>query len=347
MRAEEYAAWPRNGSDSSLRRFAGLWLPHAGQPRSIPYPPGHDRLLSPVVWVSSPDAAHVIWASTDAGSRGPFRPARALWYARWSEQGWSPVESLGAVNRMRWNEFDLRAAPDRPLIAVGVVPDTILVMSAESGRWLRHYVEVGGLPSVTAVARVDSVTVVAFDGGRSRTPRHDGVDVIRSHDGGQTWSRARELFRSQHATVQAVELVPLGGSRILAVWSVPDSDGAFATTIFGAESFDAGNTWQQPAAVVAPEPFAALSVVADSAGEASLLAGGLGTWLLMARWRAGHWLWGRWTTATTVSRPVVADAGRHGTLSVWGQYIRTGSDSLPGLQVATNARLSCPNSRSP
>ncbi len=328
--------------DTSLPRYAGLWVPVSGDPRPVPHPTGHRHMLAPAVIATSENSAHVMWGSSDSLSAWDLMQPDSLWQARWSEQGWSGIEAIGPRGNLHWTDFTLRSPVASPLLAVSAVWDSIVIFAASAGRLSRRSAYVGGLPSAPSATRVAGTMIVAFVSVGRSLRRRSGVNVVRSLDDGQTWSPPLEVFGT-HVTVQSVDLIPLGGTRVLAIWSVPDYEGTYARTIMGSESPDAGASWQPPSAFSALEPFAGLSVAADAHGTVTVAAGGLGTPLTLARWHAGGWIWGSSLADTTESRPVLS-AGANRLTLVWAQKTGAGGDSEHALRLAVNPTLNCASS---
>lgn len=239
---------PVVGRPRSEHMIAGMLLRPDGATVPIPAPAGIRSFID-VRAAGEGGIAHVLWGSSADTSSMQFRHVNALWYARFDGTAWTRPELVLADSTLLWrhqlNSFVV--ADGRAHLTVlredgPGIPEVLHVVRGPTGP---SSVRRTGFRALYTDLIVDPrgplwLATIASD-------RSDRAKVLirRSDDGGQSWDKPVDLYRSGLGTAYDAKIIATPSGRLYAAWIVePRSDvTGRADRILLATSNDRGTNW--------------------------------------------------------------------------------------------------------
>lgn len=254
------ALFYRIGSGDTLRdafggRLAGM-VRSGGRTAPIPLPPGMRDIYAPRALAGDGGVAHVVWG-TATGEPSVYEPGyvTALWYATFDGERWGTPERIAdadSADYFLWSQAqasDLVRRRDSLFLAViRAKAQEVTVFRRAAGRWTATAVQLEG--AVYAALSADdsgrlflgTVAPRAEPGGSDR----NSVLMLRSSDGGATWSAPYLLHRSGRGAARELRLVATDDGRTVAVWAQSNPPDHFlADSLLIAASGDGGVAWRR------------------------------------------------------------------------------------------------------
>lgn len=237
------------------------WFPQEAvwnQPISVTNSEGNFR--SPYMVGDARGRLHAFWSQAE--STNLDGPSKTIHYARWEAGQWSQPKSVLASPDGKADQPAAAISTDNRLYSVwsggeggqiyfsqANADQAVVAESWESPQPLPSRQSAGSAPSI--VINQDGVISVAY-----AIPLNEdrGIYLVRSDDGGQTWSEPIQVFDAVEAGWAMVDWPHLaitddGHLHILwAHYSLPGGEGPLA--LYYARSEDDGATWTSPQAVV-------------------------------------------------------------------------------------------------
>jgi hypothetical protein len=243
-------------------------------------PEGDFYFASPRALIAADGTLHLVWAEP-----GEWKPlvredwirmigdAASLWHATYAPaRGWSPPQPIHAATRLWWSEGLGEVVMDSAGTLHGVVGeepgDRLLHLSSAGGRWKAEPIPGVTRPVYGSIAAgSDGRIYVAFVAADRSVPADgNSVFLIRSEDGGRSWSGPRLIRRSGERRATAIRVLVSRSGSVHLVWAQNLSGGLAPQVIRHVASSDGGETWSPPNDADIPDGLGTLMAAVDGCG---------------------------------------------------------------------------------
>jgi hypothetical protein len=172
-----------------------------------------------------------------------------------------------------WNQVQANLAFDsagrlHAAVADFAHPGALVHLTHRSGTWHRTEVATGAAGYSSVATGPDGRVYLAYIGpDTTHLSDANSVFLVRSPDGGRTWSSPRLISRSGRRQATEVRALVAPDGTLHLVWSQNLSGGLRAEVARHVFSRDRGETWSAPDDLDAPDGFAQLRAVVDRCGS--------------------------------------------------------------------------------
>lgn len=225
---------------------------------SIGKPSGRFWFVSPKAVMDAQNTLHVVWAEPDSVERisqveWPTSPVTSLWYATYSRRvGWSAPRE---IHRVRGPDAFLNWRGESASIALDT--DARLHVAVEDfiGGGLFHVVvsdqvasqlvtDTGGSYAQLAIGPAGQVYIGYMGLGRESGGAGNDAFIVRSPDGGRTWSQPTLIPSSIREDVTRIRLLAAPDGVVHLLWGHSPNAGAITSSrISHVVSRDGGVSW--------------------------------------------------------------------------------------------------------
>lgn len=226
-------------------------------------PPGPFWFVTPMASLDREGRLHLVWAEPDESveegvltrSRVSGLPLNRVWHAVRDQGRWTEPQSIyQSRRRMSWRRgvIDIDADVAGTIRVVLSESDRLVHLQGRGDDWQVQSIPVflGGQPSLATVSA--RRLLIAYSGGEpGRSGRANDLLIVKSDDGGITWSNPQLVHRPKEERVQHVHALAGADGRVHLVWE-ETAGGSLRRAIFHSVSQDFGDTWAIPERLAAP-----------------------------------------------------------------------------------------------
>ena len=270
----------------------------------LPRPAGHDVFMLPRVARLTDSAFAMMWGVPDSVPTDhrlpPWTNVARLWAATWdSRRGWTEAHPLLAGAPVAWTEEVVTGPITRDGDVLLAIPHRkgLQYLRYHEGMWRGVLIPLASSTAYASVAtdpRTADVLIAYIAAVPDAMADANSVFVIRSENGGASWSAPTLVSRSGGTPAFDVSLLNGLGGRMQLVWMQDQTGDLVPEVIRRVESTDGGRTWQSPTDLRLPPGTRALKAVADACGALHVIykdwrGGGTTGHLDYARFTGDRW----------------------------------------------------------
>jgi hypothetical protein len=247
--------------------LAGYLRRADGRLEPIPQPPEQHAFIAVRALADRHGTAHVFWGISRDTSIDQFRHVHGVRYAQFDGRRWTPPQTVLLDSTISWNVVMTTMAILRDDVHLVIPGNEVAthVRRQGDGNWIVRRLPVG--TGYAALASADDAVLYLGYTHAGGLGHRTAISVIRSTDGGESWSAPVVLERSGLSGQFAVRLVSVP-SGLYAVWeSSPPLEARpnqiqmgpdRPDVIKAAVSRDRGVTWQALPALSVPQSIGGL-----------------------------------------------------------------------------------------
>ena len=296
-------SWTTGGPARRFIPAAGLLIDRDGRIARIEYPGGDARYRYPIAASDASGRAHVVWGTAAEDTAYIASPrVDTLWYAIYDGRSWTKPTAIWAGTGLQWNPISRSAlvvTGDTVYFAASspspASRSAVLYLRGSGTEWRASRIDARGAgfyPVVLTPAR--GSLAIGHIGALLGSPEgfdSNSIFIVRSSDGGGTWSAPELVRRSLRNRARLLEAAGGGAEPAYLVWvhSSPEQPGQ---DTLGVARVGADSTVHL-GAVSLGTVVRAMSVALDAQGDLHVLAReqrGRGQALVHRRFGTNPWI---------------------------------------------------------